>query len=337
MFPFLFLSFPDFSDFPTFSGCVQPPQNCFPSSSSHFRIFPTFSDLFRMRPTVTKWLPFLFLSCPDFSGFFPDFPDFSEHPSHNCSFSRPCRVISGFFRSYPDESSHDKIVALPVPLISGFSDVSDFSGFSNVFRMRSTATKLFPLLFLSFPYFPDFAEFLRRFPDAIDRLQIIVPLHAPLISGFFQSFPDLSDFFQLVPDASDRHKIVPLPIPLISRVFPDFSASFQLLKRPTATKLFPFLFLSLAGFLVFSDAFRMGPTVTKLFPFLFLSCLDFPDFSDFFRLVSDASDRHKIVPLPVPLISGFFRIFPDFSGFSDFADMFRMRPVATKLTGPFVV
>ena len=39
----------------------------------------------------------------------------------------------------------------------------------------------------------------------------------------------------------------------------------------------------------------------------------FPDTSRFFRLVPDVSDRHKIVPPPVPLISGFFRIFPDSS------------------------
>ena len=58
--------------------------------------------------------------------------------------------------------------------------------------------------------------------------------------------------------------------------------------------------------------FRMRPTATKMFPFLFLLSPDFPDASDFFRLVPDASDRHN-VPLPVPVISGFFRRVPDAS------------------------
>ena len=66
----------------------------------------------------------------------------------------------------------------------------------------------------------------------------------------------------------------------------------------------------------------MRPIATKLFPFLFLS---FREVSDFFRLVSEASDRRKSVPLPVP---PFFRNFPDFSTFSG---VFRMLPAVANL------
>ena len=106
-----------------------------------------------------------------------------------------------------------------------------------------------------------------------------------LISGFFWIFPGSSDFFRLFPNASRLHKVVPLPVPLTSGFFPIFR-----------------LFCEF-----FSHLFWMRPAITKLLPFLFRS---FPDFYDFFRFVPDASRRHKIVPLHVPLISGL--------GFSDF-------------------
>ena len=100
--PFLFLSFPDFSDvfrlvpgasdrhkllpllFPFYiSGLYPIFSDVFrmrPTAAKlfPFRIFPIFSDLFRMRPTVTKVLPFPFLLFPDFSDFFRFFSDASR-------------------------------------------------------------------------------------------------------------------------------------------------------------------------------------------------------------------------------------------------------------------
>ena len=98
------------------------------------------------------------------------------------------------------------------------------------------------------------------------------------------------------------------------------------------TNLFPFLFLSFPDFPDFSDFFGIGPAVTESISFMLVSFPDlsqncslscscdfrsFPDLSDLFRRFPDASDRHKSVRLPVPLISvfsGSFRPFLRFSG-----------------------
>ena len=322
--------FPAF--FRRFSGCVRPPQYCSLSCSCHFRIFPDFSDFFRR-----------------FSG--------CVRLPQNCSL--PVPFICGFFRLVPDASDPHKIVPLPVHLISRFfrfcptfsgcvrppqncslscsSPFRIFSGFSGLFgsfrlfptffRMRSTVTFAFLCYSSHFWICPHFTEFFRLCPTFF-RMRRTATILFPFLSSHFRIFTDLSDFFDVFPDAFDCHKIV------------------------------PFLFLSFADF---SDLFRMRPTPTKLFPFLFIS---FPDFSDFARRFPDASDRRKIVPFPVLLLSGFFPDFPDFSDLSDFfrpfsgcvrppqncspscashvwifrfADMFWMRPAATKLTGPLVV
>ena len=239
---------------------------------------------------------------------FPDFPDFS-----NSFRMRPAAVTK---LTGPPETQQFVLLAI----------IPDFPTFSDLFQMRPTATKLFSFL-----------------------------LFVPLMSGFFRISPTFARCIRppqtCSPSCSSHF-----------RIFPTFSDLFRM--RPTATKLFPFLFLSCPDFPVvptFSDLFQMRPTATKLFSFLlfvplmsrfyrisptFAGCIRppqtcspscsfylpqiccpscsshfriFPDFSDCFRLVPDASDRHKIVSLPVPLISGFsrcsdfFRLVPDAS------------------------
>ena len=165
--------------------------------------------------------------------------------------------------------------------------MSGFSGFfPTCFGCASTSQNCSPFCSVHFWTFP----FLFRIFPTCSRHKI-VPLPLPLISGF-------SEFFRRVPDASDRHKIV---------TFLLRSSHFRI--PPT-----------------FSDAFRMRPAVTKLFPFLNSSHFPiFPDFPDFFRRVPDASHCHKVVPLPAPHMSGFFQILPIFS------DVIRLRPAVTKL------
>ena len=132
-------------------------------------------------------------------------------------------------------------------------------------------------------------------------------------------FPDFDFSDRRFPDAIDHHKIVPLPVLLISgvsRIFPTFSLHLPLISR--SCRLFPDA----------SDRHKIVP----------LPVLSFPEFSDFFRLFPDASGRHKIVPLPVLLIisgiipdlSDFARLFPFlFLSCPDFSDVFRRVPDAS--------
>ena len=132
--------------------------------------------------------------------------------------------------------------------------------------MHPTATKLFPFLLLSFP---DFYNIFRLF-----RIGPAVP---KLISFIFVSFPDLSG---ILTDVSGGDKTDQFHVRVISvffLLFPTFSAVFWM--HPTATKLFPFLFLSFPDFYNIFRLFRIGPAVTKLISFMFVS---FPDLSGFF-------------------------------------------------------
>ena len=225
-----------------------------------FVSFPDFSDLIRNGPAVTKLFSFLFLSFFRLSNVFRRFPDASDSHKIVPFAISLISVFFGFiiFRCFPDAIDGHKIASFPNLLISG--NIRIFSDFC---RMRPAATKLFPYMSFAFPYVSRFFRFCDVFPDLSDSLKIN-PHHIPLISGFFL-------IFQSFPDTSDRRKIISLPI-LICGFFPTFS-----------------------------DLFRTRPTAAKLFFFLILLFAVFPTFPTFL----DASDRHKIVPLPDPLISGF--------------------------------
>ena len=135
LFPFLFLSFPDFYHLSlTFSGLFTS----FLDWSGRdklvpFRISTNFSDFSRIGPAVTKLISFMFVSFPDLSAFFeffriglamthlfpflflsfPDFPDFFRRfpdafARHNfCSLSCSCH-----FRISPDFSDFSGLVRL---------------------------------------------------------------------------------------------------------------------------------------------------------------------------------------------------------------------------------
>ena len=225
--------------------------------------------------------------------------------------------------------------------------------------MHPTATKL---LFSPVLLIPEFFRFFRLVPDASDRYKI-VPLPVPLISGFFRLFPDELGLF---PTSRMRPAVTKL-FPFLFLSLPDFSAFFRRLV-PDASD--PPRNCSHSCCSKFFRIFRSCPTCSGCVPpsqncspscsSHFRISLDFSDFFQIFRLsgcfalfrlVPDASRRHEIVPLPVPLISGFFRIFPPFSvwfrlvpvgsavtklfsllflSFPNFSDLFRMRPAVTK-------
>ena len=237
-----FRIFPEFSGFlrlfPTCSGCVRLPQNCSLCYVSHFRIFKifrNFSDVFRMRTTATKFVPFMFLSFPDFS----DVSGFSD-----------------FFRLVPDASDRHRIV-FPFLFLS-FPEF--FRNFSASFQLFTTfsgcvpPTQFFPLPVLLksglFQLCPTFSGCVRPpsnycSPSCFSHICMLTSSSA---------FPT---FFRMRLTATKL-------FPLLFLSCSDFSGFFRLFRmRPTATKLFPFLFLSCLDFSDFSDLFRMRPTATK--------------------------------------------------------------------------
>ena len=186
-----------------------------------------------------------------------------------------------------------------VPLISGFFRIfPTFPAFSGCVRPPQNCSLSCSSHFQIFPVSPTFSDC------------------SPSCCSHFRIFPGLSGsfrLFRLFPDAFGRHKIGSFPVPLISGFF-RFLRLFPIVPLPAALisglfRIFP----------TFSDVFRMRSTASDRHKIVPLSVLLISGILQLFRLFPDVSDRHKIVPLPVPLI------------------LFRMRPAATKLTGPLVV
>ena len=207
-----------------------------------FFSFPEFSDFCRMRPTATNLFPFMF-SLLYFSRFF-HFSDFFRDASdrhkivplpvllNNSGVFRILPIFAGCVRQpqncSPSCSSHFRIFQV-LPLFRRCPDASD---------RHNNCSPCYSSDFRIFPVFSDFSNVFRRFPDASDRHKIV-----PSCSSHFRIFPDTSDVsnvFRRFPDASDRHKIVALPVPQSGyfRFFPDASA----------TKMFRFLFPSFPDF-----------------------------------------------------------------------------------------
>ena len=193
-----------------------------------------------------------------------------------------------------------------------------FPDFSDPILIGPAVAKLFPFLFLLFPDFSGCFRLLQRFPFSSGCVR--PPQNCCLCSfshfRIIPNFPDPSDFFRRFPDAIDRRKIVPLPVLVISGIFrliPDASD-----RRKNCS---PSCSCHFRNFQIDSGCVRppqnCSPSCSSHFRIFPGSCA-----SDVFP---GASDRHNIVSLPVPLISGVFRILPTFS------DLFRMRPTATKL------
>ena len=315
----MFLSYPYFSRFFRFS-------DVFPDASDRHKIVPlpvllisAFFPFFQMRPIATKLFPFLFFSFPHFSGFCRFWPDASPFL---------------FFSIIPEFSGFCRFLPLRLPPNCSPSRSSHFrifvgsSAFPTFFRMRPTATNLFPFLFLSFPNFPGY---FRIFPTCSGCVRPPQNCSTSCSSHFriLQILPDFSDFFRLVPDASDHHATKLFPFLLLA--FPDFSGFLRLFRHvPDASRRHKgSQQFALLAFPDFPDFFTTCSGCVRPPQNCCPSCLShfrilqiLPDFSDFFRLVPDASDHHATKLFPFLLLA-----FPDFSGF---LRLFRHVPDASR-------
>ena len=174
------------------------------------------------------------------------------------------------------------------------------------------------------------------------------PLHVPVISGdsCFSASAQPSHNSPLNISCSCHFRTFPLLQPSYNcysscschfRALPDSSDSFRF--GPLFSQLFPFMFLQFSDFTGF---FRFGQVISQVIPFMFVS---FPDFSRVSRCFRFRTTRLTTAPFHVPVISGFFRRFPDLSGrhttthyatvmstvFPDVSDVFRTCPAVANV------
>ena len=268
LFPFIFLSLPDFPDCLIFSASAQPSYNCSLSCSCHLLdVFPAFR-FFRIRTTRLTIFPF---HAPVISGFFQFFR--FELPVSQLFLSFP--DFFDLFRFGPPVSQLFPFIFLSLP---DFPDCLIFSASAQPSYNCSLSCSCHLL-----DVFPAF----RFFRIRTTRLTIF-PFHAPVISGFFQFFRfelPVSQLFLSFPDFSGFLRCGPPISQLITFVFLsslDFSDVFRL--GTTHLTIVPFMIVSLRIFPIFS----IRTTGLTTVPF------HVPVISGFFRLFAEVSGRDKI-------------------------------------------